>query len=339
MVTKNKPHSSLLMISAKALLCVSLVVSGVCARAAEVSDQAEPGSISDPLGDAYKTPKKPTAGLGRLTVYRVAKGRREGVASVKVNEHFHVALQRGGYSELCAKRLTANLTAEYVEVGEPQADITDSAASPVEIRAGQERYIRVSEIGGGHFELASVSADAAKKELKNTKRQMHTVTRVPGAVECDQPQYQAAPVVAAAPVAVAAANQSQTITLAADALFGFGKSGVQDIPEAGRQSLDQLIRRLQSQYGNFAKTNITVIGHADPIGNPNQNQTLSAARAEAVRTYMVQSGIPAEKIQSKGLGDTKPLISSCGKAAVKENIVCNKPNRRVVVDVGVITGQ
>ena len=333
MVAKIKTSPSFLKLTTKVLLSVVLVAlsaNGITQESGPVQTP-EPGSVLEPMGDAYKAPKKTAAGVGRVTLYRVPGGQRDGVTSVRVNNHFHVALQPGAYSELCVKRLTANMTAQYAKVGEDEAQQIDKAA-PIDIKAGQERYVRISEAADGHFELASVSPDVAKKELKDTKRQMHTVTRVPEATECEQVEY----VTAKAP---AGSVKSQTITLGSDVMFQFGKSSLEDTTEAARRPLDQLIRRFKNQYGDFAKTSITVIGHADPIGDKAQNKSLSAARAAAVRAYMVQSGIPEQKIQSKGVGDAMPIVTNCGKTPTNENIVCNKPNRRVVIDVSVTTGE
>jgi outer membrane protein OmpA-like peptidoglycan-associated protein len=40
-----------------------------------------------------------------------------------------------------------------------------------------------------------------------------------------------------------------------------------------------------------------------------------------------------QTITGVGMGSKQPVITSCGKTATPEAIECNKPNRRVVVDV------
>jgi len=51
---------------------------------------------------------------------------------------------------------------------------------------------------------------------------------------------------------------------------------------------------------------VLVEGHTDNVGNAASNQTLSEKRAAAVKAYLQAQGIDGARLQSKGLGDTKP---------------------------------
>jgi outer membrane protein OmpA-like peptidoglycan-associated protein len=53
-----------------------------------------------------------------------------------------------------------------------------------------------------------------------------------------------------------------------------------------------------------------VEGHTDNVGEPTFNQKLSQTRAEAVRDYLVQQGVPAASITAEGLGDADPVASN-----------------------------
>ncbi|MDO8412965.1 MAG: OmpA family protein [Gallionellaceae bacterium] len=116
----------------------------------------------------------------------------------------------------------------------------------------------------------------------------------------------------------------------ADSLFGFDKSTVNP---AGKQAIDKFIADLAG--ANFEV--VTVIGHTDRIGSHAYNMKLSTQRAEAVKAYMVESsGIPANKIEAKGVNGTDPVTkpSECkGKKATKKLIACLAPDRRVEVEV------
>jgi OOP family OmpA-OmpF porin len=46
------------------------------------------------------------------------------------------------------------------------------------------------------------------------------------------------------------------------------------------------------------------------VGTDEYNQTLSEKRAESVRDYLVQQGIAAGSIESKGFGKTMPIASN-----------------------------
>jgi outer membrane protein OmpA-like peptidoglycan-associated protein len=55
---------------------------------------------------------------------------------------------------------------------------------------------------------------------------------------------------------------------------------------------------------------LEVEGHTDSVGGDEYNQQLSEKRAGAVRDYLVQQGIPADSIVSRGLGKTQPVASN-----------------------------
>lgn len=120
------------------------------------------------------------------------------------------------------------------------------------------------------------------------------------------------------------------VTFSADSLFDFGKATVRP---AGKQTLDKFAADLKG--ANFDV--ITATGHTDRIGSRAANMALSKRRAEAVRTYLVESGgIPANKITAQGKGPSEPVTkpAECkGSTANKQLIACLQPDRRVEVEV------
>ncbi|MEZ5478056.1 MAG: OmpA family protein [Thiolinea sp.] len=51
-------------------------------------------------------------------------------------------------------------------------------------------------------------------------------------------------------------------------------------------------------------------GHTDSDGSEAYNQTLSQQRADAVRTYLQNKGIPAELMTTRGFGESQPVASN-----------------------------
>ena len=64
---------------------------------------------------------------------------------------------------------------------------------------------------------------------------------------------------------------------------------------------------------------IEVQGHTDNSGTPEHNQLLSEQRAEAVRAWLVQHGVSADRLVGKGYGQTKPLVPNVTPAYRSQN--------------------
>ncbi len=76
------------------------------------------------------------------------------------------------------------------------------------------------------------------------------------------------------------------------------------ILEESYPGLDKLSRFLV----NNPNLRLSIAGHTDKLGNPANNLKLSEARAQTVANYLIEKGVAAERITTKGYGDTKPLI-------------------------------
>ena len=55
---------------------------------------------------------------------------------------------------------------------------------------------------------------------------------------------------------------------------------------------------------------IQIAGHTDSQGADSYNQNLSAQRAASVGSYLVSTGVAAERINSVGFGESVPLSSN-----------------------------
>ena len=122
------------------------------------------------------------------------------------------------------------------------------------------------------------------------------------------------------------------VSFSADSLFDFAKDTVRP---AGKVALDEFAAQLQ---GDHFKS-ITVTGHTDRIGSHDYNQALSARRAESVKAYLVQTGIPADKIVARGVDGDDPVTKpeDCpGRERTPKLIACLQPDRRVDVEVTAI---
>lgn len=94
------------------------------------------------------------------------------------------------------------------------------------------------------------------------------------------------------------------ISLSGSLLFASGKSNL--LP-AARQRLGDVAEALNK---NDPNAKLIVEGHTDSTGSAKLNDALSLKRAESVRSYLIQRGIPRENIEAQGYGFSRPIADN-----------------------------
>jgi outer membrane protein OmpA-like peptidoglycan-associated protein len=84
-------------------------------------------------------------------------------------------------------------------------------------------------------------------------------------------------------------------------------------------TIDTLARALQ----RYERVELEIQGHTDNIGTEEFNQKLSEARAESVRVALVERGVGADRLRTRGFGFTVPV-------ATNETEEGRQQNRRTV---------
>ena len=124
----------------------------------------------------------------------------------------------------------------------------------------------------------------------------------------------------------------QRYTLDADTLFAFNRGDLGGIKPNGKQELTSLAEQLKT-FDQLKLTAINVIGHTDRLGSADYNNKLSVKRANTVRQYMVNQGLPADKVSADGMGSTQP-VKECADDKNKAALIeCLQPNRRVEIEL------
>lgn len=72
---------------------------------------------------------------------------------------------------------------------------------------------------------------------------------------------------------------------------------------------DFLLKMLAIVARNCA-TKIQIHGHTDSAGNPQENLRLSIRRADAIRDYLIRSGVESHLLRATGFGDSKPIYDN-----------------------------
>jgi outer membrane protein OmpA-like peptidoglycan-associated protein len=106
-----------------------------------------------------------------------------------------------------------------------------------------------------------------------------------------------------------------------DVMFETGQATLQAGAVASLNKLADILKQNPNEK-------VYVEGHTDNRGTAVYNQQLSQARADAVRSALVQAGIPTDRIIARGMGESFPVASNDTQAG-------RQLNRRVDV---IVTG-
>jgi len=127
-----------------------------------------------------------------------------------------------------------------------------------------------------------------------------TVGGATGAIIGREMDKQAAEIEQSVPDAkVERVGEGIVVEFSSAVLFGFDQS---DLSAEAMANLDKLVTVLNT----YPDTNIEIQGHTDSKGSEKYNQTLSEKRASTVSTYLAGKEITAERITTKGFGETMP---------------------------------
>ena len=84
------------------------------------------------------------------------------------------------------------------------------------------------------------------------------------------------------------------------------ESGSTVLAAGGKEKLESVVAFLQNQ----AEVQVDVFGHTDAQGRDAFNQRLSEGRARSVLEYLVSRGVVADRLTSKGFGETQPIATN-----------------------------
>jgi outer membrane protein OmpA-like peptidoglycan-associated protein len=102
------------------------------------------------------------------------------------------------------------------------------------------------------------------------------------------------------------------VTLPQDILFDTGSAALSG-------GLRSDLNALAASMNNFPNSTVNVIGHTDSDGPAAFNQDLSARRAQAVSSVLIQSGVSPNRIRSIGRGEDAPIASNLNAEGKRQN--------------------
>ena len=109
------------------------------------------------------------------------------------------------------------------------------------------------------------------------------------------------------------------VTMPQDILFATDSYSV-------RPDLAQMLRSVAQNINSYPLSIVYVTGHTDSTGSESYNQQLSLRRADAVAGVLIGAGVPANRVQARGMGESQPIASN-------DTASGRAQNRRVVITI------
>jgi peptidoglycan-associated lipoprotein len=209
----------------------------------------------------------------------------------------------------------------------PAPVVAQFTAEPTSIQRGQSSTLRWQVTGNA----ASVSIDQTIGAVQNTGNRRvfpsesttYTLTATgPGGsttasatVSVVSPPPPPEP---PAPPASTGTLDTRLNSAVQDAYFDYDKS---DIRGDAQAALQQDATALKSILADFPNATIIVEGHCDDRGSAEYNLGLGDRRASAAKDFLVQLGVPADRLKTISYGKERPQCT-------EENESCWQKNRR-----------
>ena len=102
------------------------------------------------------------------------------------------------------------------------------------------------------------------------------------------------------------------VTLSSGLFFDTGKATL-------KKGAQATLTRIADQLKTDDKVKVTIEGHTDSVGTAEKNQQLSEKRAQAVRDYLVGTGLAADRLIAVGRGEEQPIATNKTAAGRQQN--------------------
>jgi outer membrane protein OmpA-like peptidoglycan-associated protein len=89
-----------------------------------------------------------------------------------------------------------------------------------------------------------------------------------------------------------------------------------ELSDRGKANLREWVKALTTK---MASARFAIEGHTDVVGNPPTNWSLSGRRAEAVKAFLVEAGVAANRLVSEPHGEKAPVREGTTADALAEN--------------------
>jgi outer membrane protein OmpA-like peptidoglycan-associated protein len=253
---------------------------------------------------------------GRTPIGTAARGATQMAEDARV-----LTLRRKEQERLDAERRATQEAQEKAEAdaraaqeraSQAQAQSDDDARRRAEAEAAQAEAQRQQAVARAQQEQAQAEAETARLAAEDAARQREVAERQRQEAVQQKEEMRARLLAQLNQVLQTRDTARGLIVSMPDVLFDFNKYTLK--PEARER-----LARISGIVLAYPDLKLQIEGYTDAIGSEEYNQTLSEKRAEAVRDYLVSSGVSMNNVAAQGMGKADPVADNSSAAGRKLN--------------------
>jgi outer membrane protein OmpA-like peptidoglycan-associated protein len=253
---------------------------------------------------------------GRTPIGTAARGATQMAEDARV-----ITLRRKEQERLDAERRATQEAQEKAEADaraaqdlatQAQTQSDEDARRRAQAEAAQAEAERQQAASRAQQEQALADAEAARQAAEDAGRQKEEAERQAQEAVQQKEEMRARLLAQLNQVLQTRDTARGLIVSMPDVLFDFNKHTLK--PEARER-----LARVSGIVLAYPDLKLQVEGYTDAIGSEEYNQTLSEKRAEAVRDYLVGSGVSMNNVAAQGMGKSDPVADNSTAAGRKLN--------------------
>jgi outer membrane protein OmpA-like peptidoglycan-associated protein len=258
----------------------------VIAASREVVETAEEARVMAVKQKAEEDANAKIAADKKAAEDREAKARADAIAEVQRRQEAEQARQQAEDAKAEAQRMQQEAQQAAAEAARQKAEAEKASAAAL---AQQQE--------------AQAAAEQAARDRAAAQAETQKARQAAAQAEAEKAQLRAQLLAQLNSILQTRDSARGLIVNMSDVLFDFGSY---TLKPGAREKLAKISGIVLAHPG----LSLQIEGHTDSVGGDDFNQQLSERRADSVRDFLAEQGVPGSSIAARGFGKTQPVASN-----------------------------
>jgi outer membrane protein OmpA-like peptidoglycan-associated protein len=272
----------------------------VIAAAREVVETAEEARVMAVKQKAEEDANAKIAADKRAAEEREARARSDAAAESQRRLEAEQARKQAEAAQAEALRMKQEADKAAAEAARQKAEAEKASAAAL---AQQQAAEAEAQKAANERAAAQAAAEQASRDRAAAQADAETARRAAAQAEAEKAQLRAQLLSQLNSILQTRDSARGLIVNMSDVLFD---TGSYTLKPGAREKLAKISGIVLAHPG----LTLQIEGHTDSVGGDEFNQQLSERRADSVRDFLAENGVPASAITARGFGKTQPVASN-----------------------------